>query len=214
MNDLDFFTKVLVIIKRFQPKATLKSKNKMWQHRLLGKIFPKYMDFSTTIGWTIAIARKHVPNWNVLAHEGVHILQAKRQTRIIHSLLYVMPQILGVLGIVLPLILWNSWFLLFLLFALPIPAYFRMMKELEAYQLSVVLRQWRYGKVEDKHYDYYVSNFTGLNYYFMWPFKEYIRDRLEAAVFRAQVWGPINEYERQIYDAMKEHGMLYKKVTI
>jgi len=74
---------------------------------------------------------------------------------------------------------------------LPIPAPFRCTWELRGYQATEAL-QWaernRFNKA-----DYYIEQFTGPSYYFMWPFRQHIksllyknRDKIKAANYEDQ----------------------------
>ena len=218
MKDEEFYNVVADIIKEFEPKTRIRNKEDVWYHKILGKILPsEFSEYSTTTGYSIAMTEKHRGHWGVLGHEGVHVLQSQRQTRLLHGILYLLPQLL-VLGFILaPLITWSLswWFLLFLVFAVPIPAYFRMRKELEAYSASITFRLWRRSYVPEHYYKHYSVKFVEGHYWYMWPFRKYIEKKLREAVGRADVFDGefLREqpYLTRIRWAMIEHGMFHSK---
>jgi hypothetical protein len=218
MTDEQFFHQIKETIQEFQPKTVVVKKQESKFHRFLSKImfFVPYMNFSTTLGWTISMAEDHWHRWGVLAHEGKHVIQAQKQTRLVHSLLYAYPQIMAVLGIILPLVLWNAWYLLFFIALLPIPAYMRMSKELDAYSVSVTVRQWRSGVVPMWYVEAIAKNFTGSSYYFMWPFSSWITRKLLDAAHNARHWNEddVDPYLNAILAKMRLHGMLHPKGII
>lgn len=131
--------------------------------------------------------------FSVLAHEFVHLLSAKRKSPIFHGFLYGLPQILATLSLLSILAIWfsNMWLLnlLWLLLLAPIPAYFRTEEELDAYTMSLyvaALQKNSFPNVTRKqlksHVDYISENFYGSNYYFMWPFKKNITEKLNQRI--------------------------------
>lgn len=206
-KEVDMLDSVLQIIKSFNPGVKVKRKNEIWYHRLLGKVFKQYKRFSTTIGNTIAMADGH--GWEVLVHEGRHTLQGQKQGVFLHSFLYLFPQILVPICLLLCFI--SPWFLLGLLFGAPIPAYFRMKKELQAYRDSVIVSYWKYGHRSSSQIEFIVNMFSGPSYYFMWPFKSYIRNKLYDFSDEARLWKVGKEpYLDAVYFAMKRNGLYYE----
>ena len=116
----------------------------------------------------------------VLSHEWVHMKDNKR-LGIWFKLLYLFPQILAPLAL---LGFWNPWFLLFLLCILPYPALWRAKFELRGYTISMAVRYWLLK--EEPNYDFLVKQFTGPNYYYMYPFEDYMRERLEEEFYRIE----------------------------
>lgn len=110
--------------------------------------------FATTMGTTVYVT----PSWPtrpdadkaiLLRHERVHMRQARRYTRVMFSLLYLLP--------FLPVGL----------------AYFRARFEMEAYAETVRATFEHYGRqaVFSKAFrDKIAKNFTGPAYLYMWPF--------------------------------------------
>lgn len=119
--------------------------------------------------------------WKILAHEWVHLLRAKKQTTLIHSALYGVPQILAALALLSLGAIWGSnWWLLNLLWLLmlaPLPAYFRAEEEYSGYTMSMAINYWRYGSVLPMTVEHLARNFYGPFYYFMWPFKKAVLRR-------------------------------------
>ena len=116
----------------------------------------------------------------VLSHEWVHMKDGKR-LGIWFKLLYLFPQILAPLALIGFL---NPWFFLFALCLLPFPALWRAKFELRGYTISMAVRYWILKK--EPNYDFFVKQFTGPNYYFMYPFKEGVRRRLEEEFYRIE----------------------------
>jgi len=215
-KDTMFFYELMNIIKEFQPSVKIIRKWESTFHKILGIIlfFTKYKRFSTTIGSTVALSEDHWGDWVVLGHEGVHVLQGKKQGAILHSLLYLFPQVLFVLALGS---FFSLWFLLGLLFLLPLPAYFRMKKELEAYKVSVTLLKWKYGAVSPQTLDHIVKNFTGLNYYIMWPWSAYLLRELKKAVHLA-VFAKndviSDQYLQVIHSSLKSFDLIHKDAYV
>ena len=130
----------------------------------------------------------------VLAHEWVHMKDNKR-LGIVFKLLYLMPQILAPLCL---LGFWNPWFFLIILCILPFPAPWRAKFELRGYTISMACRYWLLGR--DPDYHFFVKQFTGPNYYYMYPFEDYMRERLEE------------EFQRIRADRLEPHEKHIKKV--
>lgn len=111
-------------------------------------------------------------------HEAVHLLNAKRQTVFLHTFLYGFPQWLTLLSLLSILAVWlGPWWLLnlcWLLCLAPIPAYFRMREEREAYVMSMAVSYWMHGSVSDYQVEWIAKQFYTSQYYFMWPFKKAI----------------------------------------
>lgn len=168
MSDLQYF--ILLLQKEVPLK--IKYKDESWEMRLLYffiKWFnPRFMtDFTTVIGYTVYFTnRKFVEQYprqamQILAHEAVHLLDTKRFTFPIFALAYLFPQVLIVFAFLFPI---DSSYLLFLFFALPLPAPFRAYFEARAYSLDIIL-----GK---RSIENAITYFITWDYYKMFPFKE------------------------------------------
>lgn len=153
---------------------------------------PKFMtQFITTVGYTsyfptamldagVKFHEYDVQNAAVFAHEAVHMYDRKRNP--CFPFLYLLPQLLGLLSFLSLLSVRCShlWLLAlgFLVFLGPLPAYFRMRYELRGYTMTMAVNKWIWG---DVNRDYVTSEFTGPEYYFMWPFKVDTAKRIQAA---------------------------------
>jgi len=167
---------------------TIKYKNKSLFMKLLGLLlfFNKgFMTrYITTIGSTIYfpseefVKSKDQSAISVLAHELIHIQQAKAYGTILFSLLYLFPQCLALLAFLAPI---SLWFLLFLLCLAPLPAPWRMKFEVGGYTMSLYMLNTQlkfFQNPQDKIYEILHSEadrisrnyFVGPAYWFMWPF--------------------------------------------
>ena len=111
-----------------------------------------------------------------LAHEYVHLKDRKRLGWLF-NILYLSPQIFALLAIGA---IWNSWWLLSLLFLLPWPSPGRAWLEARAYKVTIVLH-WHLTKREISPF-WIREQFTGTNYYWMWPFKKDVERRTQIAI--------------------------------
>jgi hypothetical protein len=136
--------------------------------------------FTTTIGTTIYypseefVKNSPITSLITLLHELVHIIDYNKN-KLLFTLLYLFPQVLAIFALPLFFISWK-FSAFFLLFLLPLPAYFRMKYERKAYAVSLyVIKQLslkKNFKVElEKQKDNYISYFKKSDYYYMWIFK-------------------------------------------
>jgi hypothetical protein len=186
-------------IKYFAPKfrTSLKSSSKL--HTWIGKLFnklgnPTYLtSYWTTIGpWC---ARPSVCNqgalpneWQILFHEGQHAKDSDSLGVGLFSCLYLFPQILGIVSIVyactIPLLFmlggpsWLCWGLVGLVALGPLPAIGRAILEYRGYVVTMAIDYWM-GQIPDDQEARYLETlcgqFTGPNYYFMFPFKSIVK---------------------------------------
>ena len=206
------------VVKQFVPETTIYPKELSRLHRFIAFILffnKSYLNrYWTTIGYEMAYPSN--PVWHVVFHEGVHVRQAEKYTRIGFGFLYLFPQTLAALVVLAPILSW--WWLLALLFLAPLPAPFRMLFELEAYQMSVSIHQWRNGSTSKmkRYIDQIVSNFTGPGYWFMWPWKSYIRRKLEEAQDKAFFlrYNISDPYEIAVLQFLIDTGELEEQGTI
>lgn len=204
------------IIRYHVPEYDLKMKSESWLQRLIGKIMgmvgnKTYMtSFWTTIGYTTY--RPSNPGWGewtVICHEGMHAIQARHMGSIVMGMLYLIP-----LTLIAPIALlgfWHWWFLIIAAAcALPLPAYFRMKMEVEAYQISMAVTYWMTGNVPQSNIEYIKKNFTGWNYYKMWPFKSSIDKKLLKKYEEIKNGEILKDlYPRQIYEYLLKEGLVY-----
>lgn len=171
-------------IKVYCPDFELKGKDKSLFMRFLGALLffnPKFMlSFTTTIGSKVyfpkstALEDKPLSTCITLLHEIVHILDSKKYGSIVFSFLYLFPQILALLTIPALFVI-GYWGLLFLLFLLPLPAYFRMKFERRAYLTEMYVLYQLSKKIGfsidlDIHQALIKKNFNSSSYYWMWAF--------------------------------------------
>ncbi len=202
----------------FVPGFNMKMKYSSWHQRLIGHLLGlvgngAYMtQFWTTIGYTVYrpdLAGMSNDEWKVMWHEGRHALQAKSLTRVLMGFLYLLP--LSLVPLVAIGAIFSLWWLVpTALLLLPLPAYFRMRLEMQAYRTSMVAD---YASSPTGHIfrttaaaQFMVDHFTGPNYYYMWPFRKDVQRRLMSAV--DYVTGPIAEmddYDQALVAWVKEN---------
>jgi len=167
------------------PGFDIVNKHESKVHKAFGKLIPNWLKLSTTLFPKVysSYTREDVELYpraylRMLQHEWVHLKDAmtffnllprrlKWFNVVMFYISYLFPQILAPLGL---LGFTNPWFFLFLLFALPLPAPFRMLAEIRAHRRSFEL---------GSDVDGIVENFTTSKYYFMWPFKKHVTKMLK-----------------------------------
>jgi hypothetical protein len=115
----------------------------------------------------------------------IHILDRKR-LNLLYSFAYLFPQILAVFSFLSFLAFFNlNWLfcLLFLVFLAPIPAPWRAWGEIRGYSMSMYFKGTHYEKNNIKwEYEEYAkwatSLFCNSSYYFMFPFRKYVYNKL------------------------------------
>ena len=106
---------------------------------------------------------------SVLAHEYVH-LRDRQRLGWSFNLLYLAPQIFSLCAIGA---IWNPWWLLSILFLLPWPSPGRTWLELRGYTMSIAMHWSLRG--ERANLSWIETQFTGSNYYWMWPFRRTLK---------------------------------------
>lgn len=194
--------------------------------RLISKLLfwmPKdsFMEnFTTTIGSNIYLAGSYCKRATcsdsetaTIVHELVHVEQFQRLGLVPMSLCYLFPQWLGILSLgALLAFTGNLWFLLFLLFLgflAPVPAPWRMIYEVEAYATGYAAYYWVQGREcpemsleeVEQSLSGYINQFTGANYYFMWPFKKDVAQRLHGKLvaLRDHEWSSLPLVAKEAY---------------
>lgn len=142
--------------------------------------------YITTIGYTVYVPNETEYNANpdayehILTHEFVHMMDYKKYG-LLFSLSYLLPQLLASLSLLSLIAIHHSsaWalFVLCLLFFAPLPAYFRSHWELRGYTMSAAFNYWKYNYLATPAD--YLDRFTGSGYYYMWPFKNNMSNRLQ-----------------------------------
>lgn len=207
--------KILSKIKIHYPNVNLAFKDESKFMKLISKLMFWNKDFmtrfTTVIGDTIYFPNKTfltarpVSSVITLLHETVHIYDAHRLNKLLFYFLYSTPQSLLLL---LPIILFLSWklSLLFIIFALPIPSYFRMKYEKRAYMASlytmnVLNKKYNYNIDLKAQKDFYLENFKDSSYYFMWPFSN-IDKEFEDALVKMQ--SGERPFEDEVFDLLDD----------
>jgi len=232
-NDAALFDDILTAAKKYSPKTEVVPKSTSKKHKLFGavlKVFgnPLYMsDYWTTIGFEIAQpGGKEVDKsmWYTVPHETLHSYQAKRLTRILFSMLYLLgtpvycvPALLGSW----PFFVWVSWWagllfiVPFLLISFPPFGFLRAHFELQAYSLSIAQKYWLDGEVTDDYLENRSMQFTSSMYFWMLPFKKTVMRKLTQAredaisgnVFKHKTYG---DYYKTMYNVFLKHGRVKK----
>lgn len=216
MNDVELLDGLQEKIKENAPGFEIRYKNEDKLMKLLDKILffnKSFMtNFVTTfkekVYWTDLNKFKEFPlsSFFTLAHEYVHILDDKKEP-VKYKLGYLFPQCLAIFSLLSFFAFFSKWFLLFLLFllfVLPLPAPFRTKSELRGYGMSIKVRQWKFGKIHDDDFNRYVKQFTSGNYYYMFPFKNYIRKELEKWKNSDECLNDKNTAYKDVYNLIQE----------
>jgi hypothetical protein len=197
MTEQDKVDLVVSMGRKFCPnyKILLKKDSKVqraigW---ILGKIGnPDYMtSYVTTIGQTSYLPSAYDSGadsglWKTIAHEVQHAKDAQSVSSVVFGAAYLLPQLIGILGIIYTVVVGVAllfgaplallWGLLSLLFLAPLPAYGRAMAEIRGYTVSLAVNFWsRQLEDETLYINWLVDVFSGPGYYYMWPFKSWVR---------------------------------------
>jgi hypothetical protein len=188
--------KAINLVKRVCPGFKVIEKQDSWLHKTIGwslKVLgnKEYMEsYVTTIGTTAAIPADYVNNedlWITILHEGQHAKDCSGLGFWMFSFCYLFPQILALLGLVSFVIVllatgWvgSLWILLSLLFVLPVPAFGRACIELRGYTVTTACLFWSGSITNEKQLiESLTKIFAGSGYYYMWPFKGFIKSYFE-----------------------------------
>jgi len=183
--------------KKHFPDLEIRYKDQSIFMKVLGTLMFFNKDFMTkyitTIGSKVYfpseehVATRPLSSSITLLHELVHIYDSKKFTSLLFSFLYLVPQILILVALPLMFISWKVALVLMVLFALPLPAYFRMYFERRAYISTLYVYKTiadRTSKVFDynKHKESAIAQFKTSAYYYMWMFKGIKNDFDKAIV--------------------------------
>lgn len=182
-DSMALFTDIVSRSQLHFPELTVKYKNESLLMKILARILffnKNFMNITTTLGSTIyfpsstKVKLSPVSNTVILLHEVSHIYEGKKKNSLLYKFLYLFPQILFLLSI--PILVLFGWKLaiLCLCFLLPIPAYFRMKEERQAYVISLYVMNrlnniYNFNIDLNPHKDLFIKEFSNSNYYFMWP---------------------------------------------
>ena len=183
------------------PDLKIAFKDESWLMKLIGKVAffnPKFMtSFITTLGSTVYVPSRE---WlakqpdssmlQIMAHEYMHMRDNQKWNFLFH-LAYLFPiTLLPVIAALLFVLPWWACLMLAAVCVAPLPAPGRMHFELRGYTMSMFVidrmaqesnkpQAWRMQLLNEVA-DVYDSQFTGLNYYVMWPFG--VRDKLKDEI--------------------------------
>ena len=161
----DRFNKFVTALADKLPGFNVKFKNESLLMKIIGTLlfFNKTFmtEFVTTIGYAVYFPNKSYIDGSgygalaamaTLAHEYRHAKDANKITRVLFGMLYLLPQIFAIPGLLsicifVPLLIcgivsWSWWMLLILLMVLcaaPLPAYYRMKYEVNGYVMSLFM---------------------------------------------------------------------------
>lgn len=211
------FQDVVTAAQKYFPGLQVKYKDQSTFMKVLGTIMffnPSFMtDFITTIGNTVYfptasyIGKNQNSSSITLLHELVHINDSSKLSKPVFSFLYLLPQIIGLL--LLPLFFFVHWYIvlpLVLLFAAPIPAYFRMNFEKRAYisqfyTINKLSQRFKFDPQLESQKSFYLSQFKGSYYYFMWPFNDLVN---QFNTGLANVQAGKRPYEDPVFDILDD----------
>lgn len=197
------------------PDLKIKYKDESLLMKIMSKLLffnKEFMTgYTTTIGNTIYypsrsfIKARPVSSSVVLLHELVHVHDSKKFTMPLFTLLYTSPQILALLFFPLLFIGWKIA-LLALLFAAPMPSFFRMYFEKRAYltsmyALSEIGKKLNFDPGLDRQKSSFLDHFKTSSYYFMWPFGG-LGEQFDAAV--AKIRNNERPFEDPVFDILDE----------
>lgn len=202
--------------RKYFPDLQVKYKDESLFIKFLGTLLFFNKDFmtsyTTTIGSTIYFPNRDFVKLRdnsstvILLHELVHVKDSNKIGKLLFSSLYLSPQILALLCLPLLLVSWKIS-LLFLLFALPFPSYYRMHFEKRAYLSSLYVTKLLADKKGfeanlDKHSAFFINQFKGSYYYFMWPFSNIDKEFADAVVLINDGKRPYDDVVFELLDAL------------
>jgi hypothetical protein len=182
------------------PKFQIKSKKDSWFMKLLSYVLffnKKFMTGYVTTIYPIVYFPDSLPvvteksnkenlvrYIDVLLHETTHLLDRKKYW-IFFNLFYLSPQIFTLLSLLAFFL--SPWWLMSFLFLTPIPSVGRTWAEFRGFSTTFAIYYWlgytwredQEGNVKgsDEFLDAELENFTGINYYFMWPFRNQLKKK-------------------------------------
>jgi hypothetical protein len=196
------FNEIVAQAKTIFPNLQISFKDTNWFMKLLGTLLffnPGFMSkYITTIGDTIFFPSQSYIDARptsasiIILHELTHINDSTKINDIIFNFLYLIPQILSLpILLLLFCLTWKIVVPLAILFACPLPSYFRMVFEKRAYMVSLYANNAickKYNLIPDLAAEKtsIMSNFITSAYYFMWPFSASLSSEFDAAITAIQ----------------------------
>jgi len=210
------FEELVTAAQKHFPDLKIKYKDQSTFMKLIGTLlfFNKTFmtHYTTTIGSTIYfpneafVKTRPVSASVVLLHELVHVTDAKRISKPLFSFLYLSPQILAVFSLLLFLISWKIALPAVILFALPLPSFFRMLFEKRAYFVSLYSlyllgNRLNFKPLLQTQKDGFLKHFKDSSYYYMWPFKNLDKEFEDAVKAIQEGKRP---FEDPVFDVIEE----------
>lgn len=204
------FTDVVARSQEKFPALIIKYKDESPLMQFLGKLafFNKqFMSYTTTLGSTVYFPSRNkirmspVGSTIILLHELSHIFNAQK-TKKLNLILYIFPQALALLGIPVFFLFGLFPALLCLLFLLPIPSYFRMEEEKQAYIISLYVIH-KLNKINGYNInltsqrDSFLEEFGSSSYYYMWPIPG-LKGSFDEAIAKIEAGGQPT-YDSKLY---------------
>jgi hypothetical protein len=133
---------------------------------------PNFMTRYTTVwggniylpdGWK---KKGNIARTAVIAHEGIHLHDRRILGKYLFNFLYLCPQILALFALLA--LGGNLWWLLCLLFLLPIPSVTRSLLEIRGYRMTMAILYWLKGP-GSINFAVVERAFTSSSYYYMLP---------------------------------------------
>jgi hypothetical protein len=202
------------IIKQRVPGFQIKFKNESPLMKFISKIlfFKKdFMSCTTAWGNTIYLSDRKIFEANpdayvsTFCHEFVHMLD-EQENPVLYKLKYIFPQILSLLSLGAFFALLNPWFLMFLLcllFLLPIPST-RSGIELRGYGMSIKCSLWAGNIISNERIEQIIDQFSSSAYYFMCPFRLYVRKRLDYYLISNDCLNDKNKAYQDVYNFLNK----------
>lgn len=213
-NDMESFNQVVSRAQGFFPSFNVKYKDESLLMKLLSYLLffnKRFNLFTTTIGSTVYFPSRNFVQASpassivLIMHELSHIFNSSKKNSFVFSILYLLPQILALSAIPVFFLFGLLKSLACLLFLLPLPAYFRMTEEKQAYTISLYvldkLIKFNDAQVSlDEKKEYFLSEFGGSSYYFMWclPGLESYFNEVVEKLKAGQI--PNSDYPSDLYE--------------
>jgi hypothetical protein len=193
MTEQNRLDKAIALVKQFCPTFTISHKQDSKLHKFIGWVLDKignkkYMtNYITTIGQNCVLPIGNIISlWSFMLHEGRHAKDGQDVGNLLFYVAYLIPQLIGILGVIYSLAvgigvffgwpLYLLWGCLSLLFLLPFPSPGRAYIELRGYTVSLAVDFW-YGGIDDEqlYIEWLARTFCTSGYYYMWPFNSWLK---------------------------------------
>lgn len=145
--------------------------NKSFMTKYITMIYPKV--YVPEIPWLPDSPVKRIA---ILAHEYVHMKDRQRMG-LLFNFLYLSPQLFSLLALGA---VWNLWWLLALLFLLPVPSPGRAWLEFRGYRMTMAINWYLIGA--ETNTVWIENQFTKSSYYWMMPFRGFIGSHISKAL--------------------------------